>query len=568
MKNSILTHVLFISVILIAFTTTNRVKAQWSEIGGTNTSTFNNYIHCMTTDSIGNVYIAGQFTNANGKYYVAKWNGTSWSELGGTNTSTFNGIIYSIIQDTKGNIYVGGSFKNSNGKQYVAKWNGTTWSELGGNNTSTFGSTIWCITTFSNNIYAAGYFVNTNNNVYVAKWDGNSWSELGGSNTSIFKMQIHAIATDAIGNLYAGVTIYGTTKYNCVEKWNGTSWIELGDTLSRFNSAIWTILIDSSNNVFAAGAFTNSNSKKYVAKWNGIIWSELDGTNTSTFNSNIWKLTSNKSGNVIYAAGDFYITNFNCYVAIWDGNSWLATSGLNSYSQNTAILSICIDRFNNLYVTGQFTNQNGNNYVGKYIEPQNNITGKITTLKHNAIKGVTIKYTGSSNGNKFTDSTGVFNLVLSIGNYTISPTKNNEINKTNGITAIDITLTQAHILGKNLLNSPYKLIAADVNGDGKVTALDIVYMKRLILGLDTTFTNASTKQNRLWAFVDSSYKFADSTNPFPFKDSISYSNLNANKTNQTFIGIKLGDVNQDWNPALARMPSQQFVKPKRLKLYE
>ena len=77
-------------------------------------------------------------------------------------------------------------------------------------------------------------------------------------------------------------------------------------------------------------------------------------------------------------------------------------------------------------------------------------------------------------------------------------------------------------------------------------------MKRLILGLDTTFTKTSTKENMLWAFVDSSYKFADSTNPFPFKDSISYTNLNANKTNQTFIGIKLGDVNWDWNPALAR----------------
>ena len=31
-------------------------------------------------------------------------------------------------------------------------------------------------------------------------------------------------------------------------------------------------------------------------------------------------------------------------------------------------------------------------------------------------------------------------------------------------------------------------------------------MKRLIQGLDTTFTKTSTKENRLWAFVDSSYK--------------------------------------------------------------
>ena len=80
-------------------------------------------------------------------------------------------------------------------------------------------------------------------------------------------------------------------------------------------------------------------------------------------------------------------------------------------------------------------------------------------------------------------------------------------------------------------------------------------MKRLILGIDTTFTNTNTKEKRLWLFVDSSYKFPDSSNPFPFKDSISFTSLSASQTNQTFIGVKLGDVNRYWNPAIARMPS-------------
>ena len=91
-------------------------------------------------------------------------------------------------------------------------------------------------------------------------------------------------------------------------------------------------------------------------------------------------------------------------------------------------------------------------------------------------------------------------------------------------------------------------------------------MKRLILGLDTTFTNLNTKEQRLWAFVDSSYKFPDTTNPCPFKDSISYTGLNANQTNQTFIGMKLGDVNWDWNPAIARMPSPVFVRPRKMSI--
>ena len=101
-------------------------------------------------------------------------------------------------------------------------------------------------------------------------------------------------------------------------------------------------------------------------------------------------------------------------------------------------------------------------------------------------------------------------------------------------------LIQNHILNKIKLNSAYKIIAADVTNDKKVSAFDVIYIKRLILGLDTTFAG-----NRMWAFVDSNYVFPDTTNPFPFKDSISFTNLTSSKINQTFIGVKLGDVNYD-----------------------
>ena len=146
----------------------------------------------------------------------------------------------------------------------------------------------------------------------------------------------------------------------------------------------------------------------------------------------------------------------------------------------------------------------------------------------------------------------IYNCLQPNNYYKIKVKKNNDIVKTNGVTTLDIALIQSHILQKNLLNNPYKIIAADVNGDGNVSVLDIVYIKRLVLGIDTTFTNTNTGKNRLWIFVDSSYKFPDNTNPFPHKDSITYSGLNSSKTNQTFIGCKLGDVNWDWNPAVLR----------------
>ena len=149
--------------------------------------------------------------------------------------------------------------------------------------------------------------------------------------------------------------------------------------------------------------------------------------------------------------------------------------------------------------------------------------------------------------------------VASESNYVIRPSKNNDSLKANGVSVIDLYLIKAHILGKTLLTNPYKIIAADVNNDGTVSVSDILLLKKLILGMDTTFTG-----NRLWAFVDSAYRFTDSLNPFPYKDSISFYNLLTNQTKQTFIGIKLGDVNYDWQSNISSFKS---IQNKSLKLY-
>jgi hypothetical protein len=109
--------------------------AKWNgtslaELGGSNTSTFNELIYSITTDASGNLYAAGGFTNGtssrNGNFYVAKWSGSAWSELGGNNTSTFNGFISSVTSDARGYVYAAGSFTNGsnsqNGNYYVAKY--------------------------------------------------------------------------------------------------------------------------------------------------------------------------------------------------------------------------------------------------------------------------------------------------------------------------------------------------------------------------------------------------------------------------------------------------------------
>ena len=175
------------------------------------------------------------------------------------------------------------------------------------------------------------------------------------------------------------------------------------------------------------------------------------------------------------------------------------------------------------------------------------IKGNIKHPTKGSINNVITKLNGSNSSTIISSGNYNFNCLPTSANGSIKPTKNNDIKKNNGVSSIDVILTQNHILNRIKLNSPYKIIAADVNNNRTISNIDIIFMKRLILGIDTTFTG-----NRLWAFVDSSYQFLDTTNPFPYRDSISFTNLTSNKTNQTFIGVKLGDVNYDWNANLAR----------------
>ena len=265
-------------------------------------------------------------------------------------------------------------------------------------------------------------------------------------------------------------------------------------------------------------------------------------------------------------AGNYNLTGLVKQMKLWDANLSVETFANFDVATQTAAIGFpsngtwycyvgTTTNYNTINVSGYsytFTLQPGEFYVftSAPVKLTNNvsISGNLVTPKGAAINGATVSLNGSGTLNNGSYSYSV----SSSSSNTIKVTKNNDVAKANGVTAVDIALIQSNVLGKSALNSPYKLIAADVNGDGKVTALDIVYIKRLILGIDSTFTNSTTKQTRLWNFVDSSYVFPDNTNPFPVKDSINLSGLSVGRTNQTFIGFKLGDVNWDWSSLIPR----------------
>jgi hypothetical protein len=120
--------------------------------------------------------------------------------------------------------------------------------------------------------------------------------------------------------------------------------------------------------------------------------------------------------------------------------------------------------------------------------------------------------------------------------YEITPSKNDDYR--NGVSTLDLVLIQRHILGIAKLTDAEKLIAADVNKDGKVTASDLVELRRLILGVTEKFDN-----NGSWRFVPQAYQL-DITNPYAAPSSIKV-NLTSDKMDADFRGIKIGDINVD-----------------------
>ncbi|HNL39977.1 MAG TPA: hypothetical protein PKH43_12600, partial [Saprospiraceae bacterium] len=134
--------------------------------------------------------------------------------------------------------------------------------------------------------------------------------------------------------------------------------------------------------------------------------------------------------------------------------------------------------------------------------------------------------------------------------YTIKPTRND--NPMNGVSTFDLVLMSKHILGITPLNSPYKIIAADVNKSNSVTAFDIVELRKLILGIYTELPNNSS-----WRFIDQTFTFANPANPFasaPFQEETSVDFSAGPSVGADFVGIKIGDIN---NSVLANRPGRR-----------
>ena len=111
----------------------------------------------------------------------------------------------------------------------------------------------------------------------------------------------------------------------------------------------------------------------------------------------------------------------------------------------------------------------------------------------------------------------------------------------NGISTLDLILIQRHILGLDIFDDSRKYIAADINNDAKVSASDLVELRRLILGITEKFNN-----NGSWRFCTEIPLF-NLNSKIEVNEKYQVSNGQNDIINLNFTGIKVGDINDDNN---------------------
>ena len=111
-----------------------------------------------------------------------------------------------------------------------------------------------------------------------------------------------------------------------------------------------------------------------------------------------------------------------------------------------------------------------------------------------------------------------------------------------GISVYDLYLIQRHILGKQPFTDPYQLLAADVNGSGDITVLDLIQIQRLLLG-----QIPSVSSRKPWLFIPLNHEFPDPQNPWkdPLPDPIAV-NVTRGSVTMRIVVLKIGDVDSSY----------------------
>ncbi|MGE5355853.1 MAG: T9SS type A sorting domain-containing protein [Deltaproteobacteria bacterium] len=170
------------------------------------------------------------------------------------------------------------------------------------------------------------------------------------------------------------------------------------------------------------------------------------------------------------------------------------------------------------------------NLNGLVMKPNDQPVNKVEIILRND-ENSEFRKSNSTN----TDGKYFFNKLADNISYFIDASKSGD--DANGLSTLDIVYIQKHILNIKKLDSPYKLIAADVNNSGNISAADILELRKIVLGEMNNFKNNSS-----WKFLDSDLKLGENDDLRNIESKV-HIGLQDKDVVRNYTAIKIGDVN-------------------------
>jgi hypothetical protein len=179
------------------------------------------------------------------------------------------------------------------------------------------------------------------------------------------------------------------------------------------------------------------------------------------------------------------------------------------------------------------------------------VRGQLTTEIYSNLRGAEVILEGYEGKKIMSDKDGNFEFTTAVEgyDYIVKPTKNDDVD--NGVNTIDLLMIQRHILNLQRLQSPYKMIAADINKDQKISVIDLSELRKVVLGSSTKFEN-----NESWRFVDKNFRFSNAESALSelFAEQYDIKEIKDNMNGVDFMSIKVGDI--DATAATSLLSSQ------------
>ncbi len=167
------------------------------------------------------------------------------------------------------------------------------------------------------------------------------------------------------------------------------------------------------------------------------------------------------------------------------------------------------------------------------------IAGRVMNVIEVGLENVAMDLTGAAEVTVMSEEDGSYSLPAEAGeSYVLTPRSTDE--RMQELTVMDVLIFRRHFIFQESFTSPYQFVAADIDGNGRLSIRDEQLLKLMILGIEHD-------RYPLWKFVKADHVFPEVTDfaiggdVFDYPSSTSVTDMSADMT-QDFTGIRTGDL--------------------------